>query len=396
MLTKDRMRELLQKHMGNTLSPAEREELFAGLEAGEQSGDWKSIIAELGAESDIPYEYDEKAWAPVIQSILQSQAIIKPIQPRSPAPFLKKIGWAAAVLFLFSMGILFWQQHRQATRKSQAQVVPPTAKPIEPGSTGAILTLSDGRQVILDSLGNGLITTENETAINLKDGRVQYAPQADITSSTAVAYNTLTTPKGRQFQLELPDGSKVWLNAASSITYPARFTGKERHVTINGEAYFEVAKNAALPFKVTTGKVTVEVLGTHFNINAYDDEASINTTLLEGSVKINTQEIIQLLQPGQQAQVRQNAIQLVKNADVDQAVAWKNGVFSFAHAGLPAVMRQLSRWYNVEVVYAGAVPVREFTGDIGRTLTWEQVLRILAKNKINFRMENSKRIVILP
>ncbi len=197
--------------------------------------------------------------------------------------------------------------------------------------------------------------------------------------------------------MTLNDGSKVWLNAGSSITYPVAFVGDERKVTITGEAYFEVAKNAGMPFRVKINESTeIEVLGTHFNVNAYADEASINTTLVEGSVRVTANKKVQLLSPGQQAQVNANAINLIKDADVAQVLAWKDGLFSFKDADLPTVMRQLARWYDVEVQYEGAIPEKEFNGKIGKTLTLNQVLRVLTKTHVNYRIENGNKITIIP
>jgi hypothetical protein len=275
----------------------------------------------------------------------------------------------------------------------------PVTNDVKPGKNGALLTLSDGRQVLLDSLSNGVVAVQANAAVQLKDGRLLYEKTGGTSpgNAEAIAYNTMSTPRGRQFQLVLPDGTKVWLNAASSLRYPTSFTGNDRKVEINGEAYFEVAKDVQRPFLVKINEETeVEVLGTDFNVNAYRDEPVIATTLLEGAVRVVLKKKVQLLSPGQQVQVKGTGLKLIKEADVAQAVAWKNGAFSFVNADLPTVMRQVARWYNVDVEYKGAIPAGEFNGKIGNSLTLDQLLKGLAKTRINYRIENGNKILILP
>jgi transmembrane sensor len=219
-----------------------------------------------------------------------------------------------------------------------------------------------------------------------------------------VAYNAISTPKGRQFQLVLPDGTKVWLNAASSLKYPTRFNGKERRVEITGEAYFEVAKNINMPFIATIppqpgglGGASVKVLGTHFNINAYANEPSLKTTLLEGSVQVTAGKNGMNLKPGQQAAISNetnHTIQLINGVDVEKVMAWKNGVFNFNEATLQEVMHQLERWYDIEVQYEPGVPQLEFVGKMGRDLSLNNVLRGLELSKVHFRLEGRKLTVM--
>jgi ferric-dicitrate binding protein FerR (iron transport regulator) len=295
----------------------------------------------------------------------------------------------------------------------------PLQKDLPPGKNGAILTLADGSKVVLDSLGNGVVATQNGSKILLNNGQLAYStsnnghPASGAADSPAViTYNTMTTPKGRQFQLLLPDGTKIWLNAASSVRYPTRFTDMERKVQVTGEAYFEVAQNAKAPFVVTVDEQTeIQVLGTHFNINSYADETSINTTLLEGSVRVIHAGEKALLRLGQQAQVpvdkaaqtggqpsetARDHIKVLSNVNIDKVVAWKNGVFDFQDASLEEVMRQLERWYDIEVVYEKNIPKLEFFGRMGRDLTLSNVLRGLELSKVHFRMEGERRLVILP
>ena len=216
-----------------------------------------------------------------------------------------------------------------------------------------------------------------------------------------MSYNVLSTPRGGQYRLVLPDGSQVWLNAASSIRYPTAFTGTERKVEVSGEVYFEVTKNAAMPFRVVVNRrkgepdpMEIEVLGTQFNVNAYTDEDVIRTTLLEGAVKVKKGVKGGILQPGQQAQCKEDGeMRWVPDADVEKVVAWKNGVFEFRDENLQAVMRQISRWYDVEVVYEGAIPTDGFTGRFSRNTSLSGVLSILRLSDIRLTVENKKIIV---
>lgn len=304
--------------------------------------------------------------------------------------------YAAVIILLLGTGVFFLLKNNQPATDTTGPVAQVTAKDIQPGKDGAILTLDDGSTLVLDSMGNGLVTMQNGTKVMMKNGQLVYdAGQSPVTE---VGYNTMATPKGRQFQLVLPDGSKVWLNAASSIRYPTVFAGTERKVEITGEAYFEVARNEALPFIVSINKETeVQVLGTHFNINSYDNEESINTTLLEGSVRVKNKGADMVLKPGQQAKVSGNEkMRLMNGVDIEKVMAWKNGVFNFEDASLQEVMRQLERWYDIDVVYEKNIPKLEFFGKMGKDLPLSAVLRGLEKSNVHFRVEDGKRLVVLP
>lgn len=296
---------------------------------------------------------------------------------------------AAAAVLLAGIGYSLysvWQQPTRAVAELQD---------VQPGHAGAVLTLADGSKVVLDSLHNGVVATQGGAAVNLQNGQLIYNANAHTKQTV---YNTMSTPKGRQYQLVLPDGSKVWLNAASSLTYPVAFEGTERKVKVSGEAYFEVASQTA-PFTVEVNDGTeIQVLGTHFNVNAYPDEASINTTLLQGAVKIVTRGASQLLHPGEQAQVPANAtyIKLEQNIDLQAVTAWKEGSFAFNHADLKTVMRQLARWYDIEVVFDGNVPEGSYSGEIDRSLTLDQVLKGLSKTRLDYKIENGRKLVIRP
>ena len=305
-------------------------------------------------------------------------------------------GVAAAVLLLAITGssyYLFQQQRRAAIARQQSNTTE-----IAPGHDGAILTLANGKKIVLDSAGNGVIAAQGNNAVIKNNGQLIY--QGDATDTAASLMNTLTTPRGRQFALVLPDGSKVWLNAASSIRFPAAFRPSERTVAVNGEAYFEVAKvndaqGKRIPFKVNINQhATVEVLGTHFNINAYTDENSIRTTLLEGSVKMTDGRQSALLAPGEQAILSAQHITLNRSADIAEATAWKNGTFTFnGRTDLAEVMLQLSRWYDVEIIYEGKVPDISFTGEMQRGLSLQQVTSGFSSMGVHFKIEGRKIII---
>lgn len=292
--------------------------------------------------------------------------------------------WAAAAAVLLLAGGAGY-----LLRKPAPAPAPVVAEVVLPGGNKAVLTLADGSAVTLDSAGNRVITQAG-TAIRQQGGQLEYKDQ----ENAGVGFNTLRTPRGGQFKITLGDGTKVWLNAASSLRYPTAFTTGSRMVEVTGEAYFEVAKDPEKPFLVKLSEEnTITVLGTRFNVNAYTDETSINTTLLEGSVRVSVKNNTRILQPGQQARVTAAGDISVVPADTEQAIAWKNEIFNFRDADIQAVMRQLSRWYDVEVVYKGKAPVSRFQGEIQRNLPLHDVLEGLETTGIRFTLEGRKIII---
>jgi len=309
--------------------------------------------------------------------------------------WLKRIAVAASVLIIFSIGYYKLKPSNISPSTNSIVTVPVNKSDIPPGGQKALLTLSDGSQIILDSASNGLLSQQGGSkVIKLANGQLQYA--ATTLGGTEIVYNTMTTPAGGQYQLTLPDGSKVWLNASSSIHYPTAFLEKERRVTITGEAYFEIAKNANKPFIVSIyNGAEVKVLGTHFNIKAYTDEDEIKTTLLEGSINIYNGLKNNFLLPGNQAKIdKSGAIKVQADADLEEAVAWKNGNFQFNSADVAAVLRQAARWYNIEVVYAGKPSTENrFTGKIPMSVNLSRLLKWLEYSDVHFKLDGKKLIV---
>jgi transmembrane sensor len=340
--------------------------------------DRKLFVAELRRLS----EYDADEAAAIILARLGESSIPHPVTK----PPLRRWIAVAAVLLLVVAGIwlLFPRQTTAPTAK----------KDIAPGGNRATLTLAGGAHILLDTTRSGAIARQGGTDIlKLADGRLTYKG-ADAPATESL--NTLSTPRGGQYQLTLSDGSRVWLNAASSITYPAAFTGNQRTVTISGEAYLEVAPDKARPFRVMTGDQRIEVLGTAFDVNAYSDEPAMATTLIEGKIRVGSGAVSKLLAPGEQAKSNGTQLDIIPGADIDQVLAWKNGAFSFRHADLPTVMRQLARWYDIDVEYAGNPPSGTFDGEIGRSLTLSQVLDGLALTHIHYTIVDEHKIIIRP
>lgn len=314
---------------------------------------------------------------------------------------LQKYWWmAAAAMLLLVAGTWFFSKEDSASTPPEKQQV--IVQAIEPGREGAVLTLADGSTILLDSMGNGVIAEQQGAALTLHNGQLEY--RTGKGADAAESYNTLVTPKGRQFRIVLPDGTLAWLNAASSIRYPVSFAKDMRRVEISGEVYFEaktiMKEGKKVPFIVNAGnRFEVEVMGTHFNVNAYADEPVLNTTLLEGKVAVKAAATKQrvLLQPGMQAafNAKSNAKQelITMQADIGKVMAWKNGVFDFEDAGIEEVMRQLKRWYDIEVVYEAGVPDIQFVGKMTRDIPLNGLLIALEKSNVHFRLDGRTLVV---
>ncbi|WP_205514193.1 FecR family protein [Longitalea arenae] len=310
---------------------------------------------------------------------------------------------AAIVLFVITGALLLFINKDQKAKITTQNVSKRSTKDKAPGRDGATLTLASGEQIVLDSTANGFVIEQGETAIVKKDGMLSYSPKKGGEEGK-VLYNTLSTPRGRQFQLLLPDGSKLWLNAASSVKYPTVFAGKERVIEINGEAYFEVPPltrkggKERVPFIVKTSDMEVEVLGTEFNVKAYKDETNVSATLLEGKVEVKTGSSQALLTPGKQAIVGQtestNKITVIENADTEEAIAWKNGLIAANKATIKEALMQISRWYDVDLQFKNEIKEEEIRIRVPRTASLSGVLKIFElSSRLRFEMQGNKLIV---
>lgn len=393
-----RLSQLFDAYLRGTCSPKEKEELFL-----------LSLETEKKTELDrLLHDYIESEEERVEMGAEQTEALYDQILRQAGKTgrvagagalvhFLRRpwVRYAAAVLIILAgIGSYFLLNN---TSPPVVSVKQPSGNTILPGGNKAVLTLGSGRKIILDSAHNGSLTVQGNVLVSKTDsGQLAYRSTGNAAGSVTM-YNTLSTPRGGQYQLILPDGTRVWLNAASSITYPTAFIGSDRRVTITGEAYFEVKKRASSPFFVKTGNLEIAVLGTSFDINAYTDEPAVNTTLLEGLVRVSQgsdKAGAVIIRPGQQARVNNGHIGVTDQVDTGQVMAWKNGYFSFDEASLESIMRQIGRWYDVEIVYEGDVKDERFAGTVPRSSNVSELLNELSLTKtVQFIIEEKKIIV---
>ncbi len=313
-------------------------------------------------------------------------------QPNVFPLWIKRVAVAACFIGIMATGA-FYLIKKNATNLAANHTRSKTfSNDVNAGSTKATLTLANGSKVVLDDVKNGALSNQGNTKVTKTNGKLAYNPIN--TGLTDNVYNTVSTPRGGHYQVVLPDGSQVWLNAASSIRFPTAFTGKERTVEITGEVYFEVAKDKTLPFVVKLNNSEVRVFGTHFNVMAYDDEPAVETTLLEGSVQFSSGSSSYMLKPGEQSELNKSGqVMVTADVDVDNVVAWKNNLFNFQNADIESIMRQLSRWYDVDVVYNKTVNDR-FFAEIPSTSKLSEVLKALElTGKVDFDIQGRKIIV---
>lgn len=306
---------------------------------------------------------------------------------------------AALLLFFCAIG-LFFIKNRFGSSSTKYNIARNHYLKIVPGGIKATLTLANGKVISLEDAKNGLLARYDQTNVRkTQNGQLVYnnsSYHGTSLTENETAYNTLSIPKGGEYQVTLPDGTKVWLNSASSLSFPVAFPGRERHVKLTGEAYFEVAKNKDKPFYVTVNDMQVKVLGTHFNISAYKDDGAITTTLLEGSVQITKHNKQSLLVPGQQAVVNnQTSDIMVSAADIKEAIAWKNGLFKFNDEDIASIMKKISRWYDVDVEYRGNLSGQRFGGTFSRSKSINELLDYLEQiGKIHFEI-SGRRVIVM-
>jgi len=309
----------------------------------------------------------------------------------------RSLALAAVVLVVAGLGLVFLNGGQHLSEVSAQPKVVAIIDEVLPGENKATLTVDGAPAISLGDVKNGMLVQQGNTTIaKQSDGHLVYSSNVNGRSGVKPVFNKVVTPRGGQYQLVLTDGTKVWLNAASSLRFPTAFSGESRTVQLEGEAYFEVAKNVKMPFVVTTKKMNVDVLGTHFNVSAYDDEEEVSTTLLEGSVSLTVDAKKAILKPGEQAVIgKSQKLQLTK-VNVEDAIAWKNGYFVFDNENIQSIMRKVSRWYDVSVVYKGNIDQKEFGGTVSRFNSVSSVLKSLEMTgTVHFKKEG-RRIIVMP
>ena len=388
----ERIQYLIKRYLDDRLTPdelAEFNELFRGGGAEYREADWDPVFEQIMARADAAEAEKFRGGLEVVRA---GDRLV-----RGRYPWMR---WAAAAALLFAVaGTALLLERSRPVQPGVAAAKVVAGHDANPGSSKAILTLADGKTVALDAAHNGVIGVQGGAQVVSKNTQLIYKQVAD--NASGVEYNILTTPRGGQYTVVLPDGTKVWLNADSYLRYPtsfSSFTGGARVVELRGEGYFEVAARVAQPFRVDVlrGKLDplrVDVLGTHFNIMAYNDEPVLRTTLLEGAVRVSKGAEAVVLRPGQQARLEGENRLVVSQADVEEAVAWKNGLFKFDGASIGAVMRQLSRWYDLDVQYTNGEPKDLFQGELFRDVRVSELLKILQASGVHCAVEGKKLLV---
>jgi transmembrane sensor len=374
----NRITYLIDKKASGEISEQEILELERLLTEEHRDVFGEIIAGALASEKELLQE-DHAGWNLRIQQVIDADRVI---HHRRKARILsipvRRIVAAASVILVLAVASYVWL----INRKSDGSTETAGKSEIPAGIDGALLTLADGQQVSLDTIQNKVIALQGGVTAKVVNGVLVYEGDG-----SQVVYNTVSTPKGRQYQVTLPDSTKVWLNSASSIYYPTVFAGNERRVEVTGEVYLEVTKNKQKPFRLLVNKKTeVEVLGTHFNVNAYLDEPAVRVTLLEGSVKVSDGKSAELLKPGQQASVQAGIT--VKDVAVDLVMSWREGIFLLENTDFDALMRQINRWYDVKIVYESAVPKVSFGGGVSRDQPISKILEILEQYGVRYKLEN--------
>ncbi|AXY75614.1 DUF4974 domain-containing protein [Paraflavitalea soli] len=395
---------LINKYRDLTLSQEEDDELQRWLAESEEN---RSLLAELTDQSvladklKVYTQIDSQAvWEKTLQQIDPANKVI-PLYPVQRV-WRKYATAAAAAVVVLSLSVAGWLYFKPAVNQPivEKQPASESKEDITTGLSKVTLVLSDGKKVVLDNPGDQQVITQGDVTISRANGQIAYkSPNGQDPVGSTVLYNTVSTPRGGQFQVILPDGSIVWLNAASSLRFPIAFAGGERNVSLTGEAFFEIAHMTNKPFKVAVEDgSTVEVLGTRFNINAYTDDALVRTTLLQGSVKLTTKAAAQqLLTPGQEALVdKSGKVAGVKEVGVDitKAVPWRAGYISL-EGDIKTVMQEIGRWYNLKIEYAGKISTKSLKGQISRGYPIKDVLSILQDQGIKLKFDEKDQKIVL-
>ncbi|ARS40653.1 hypothetical protein CA265_13695 [Sphingobacteriaceae bacterium GW460-11-11-14-LB5] len=372
---------LTEKYVAGTASEEERLKLESWYN---NQLDLKSLTGEKQIDEEEQTEVGEKIFNKINQQIDQQEI-------KRPNRYFYRLAVAASFIAVLGFGWFLLSE------RTDVKKINTSASLIKPGGNKAFLTLADGTKINLDQAVNGTIAKQEGIQITkTADGQLIYTILENKSGSAKPGFNTISTPAGGQYQVTLPDGTKVWLNALSSLKYPTTFLGKYRMVELAGEGYFEVAKNKNKPFKLKTAKQEISVLGTHFNVSAYADDTEVKTTLVEGGVAVKNFSPLAtgLLKPGQQAVFEKTGFK-VSNVDVEEYIAWKNGFFMFNNEDIKAAMQKLARWYDVDIEYVGDFDGIYFGGSFSKHNNLQETLKILeSTDKFKFKIEG-RRIKIL-
>ncbi len=400
-MTDSSFEELLNGYISDTLSPEELSRFLELIQQGKHAEELRGSIEQLLIRPPAT-AHEDKADV-IFKNIIESAADhddkhedkVYRLREKQYQRSLLLIAAAASIIGLvFLSGILWFGKDNEnlvVKNKIRSGI---NKNEGTPSVNKALLTLADGSTIVLDDAKNGAIVTQGNSQVIKLKGKLNY--NALESTNKEIVFNTVSTPHGGQYQVELPDGSQVWLNSTSTLYFPTDFTGKERRVELTGEAYFEIARNKAMPFVVQVGNAEVRVLGTHFNVMAYKDETALTTTLLEGSVKFINNHVTNILRPGQQSQLlKDGQVKVVSGVDLDKVVSWKNGIFDFNGVDIGSIGRQLSRWYDVEFVHGTKVEDL-FYAELSRNSKLPEVLKALElTGKVHFKTEG-RRITVVP
>ncbi|SDK64843.1 FecR family protein [Pedobacter sp. ok626] len=385
-----RINQICKLFFQNNYSKDLQQKFFGWLSMPVSMEQKEEALKELWESIELPFDAAAEA------SYLKVYERISPAENK--VHFLMRFRWvAAAVIAVVLLGIAFYSFNGSQVLNQLVALGKPVKYHINPGTNKATLRLADGSTINLDNSAEPSLTNYGNIQIKKNsNGQIIYQVIADSTDTEfASTYNVFTTPKGGQYEIILADGSKVLLNANSSLTFPTVFSATQRYVVLKGEAYFEIAKNKKKPFKVSANGTEIKVLGTHFNVMAYEDEPELKTTLFEGSVQVGKNNVIKVIKPGQQATTYQNKIEVSK-ANLDEVMAWRNGYFIFKDESIESAIRKIARWYDVEIIYKGAIPTNEISGRISRYQNiWDVLKPLEVAGSIHFKLEG-RRIIVMP
>lgn len=388
-----RIQHLYNAYLGGTAGPDELNELAQLVQQPEREVEVTVLLENLWTETDpaVPFFSADVSQRLLDHIILQKE----PVKKRSLWRKLTAAVSAAAILVIISLALFFYTAEKKLLVDHRGLRL---SGDVLPGGNHATLTLGNGEKIHLDHVNEGLLSQEGPVAISKSaKGILVFNFSKGKTPAASHLMNTVTVPKGGQYQLILSDGTRVWLNSASALRFPSAFLSADRQVELQGEAYFEVAKVRKKPFKIQVQGQQIEVLGTHFNVKAYAEEAPAKTTLLEGSLRLSTASQSRLLKPGEQGQFMESGrINVTDDVDLSLETAWKNGLFKFDDAGLEEVMKQVSRWYNLDIHYEGKIPKKRFTGTVPRNVKVSEFLNMFSYTGLKFEINGNKLTVLHP